>query len=34
MVAIFYAVTYAVYKYGTDLPTDRIYWDVNDYGDM
>ncbi len=32
--AVFYVVAYAVYEYGTDIPSDKIYWDVNDYKDM
>ena len=34
IVAVFYVVTYAVYEYGTDLASDQIYWDVNNYKDM
>lgn len=34
VLALFYAVTYNVYKYTTNLPVDYIYGDVNYSGDV
>lgn len=34
ILAIFYTITYNLYKYVYDLPVDHIYGDVNNNGQM
>ena len=34
MLAIFYTITYNLYRYVYDLPVDHIYGDVNNNGQM